>query len=201
MTYVNKPCLCVEESLNYNYKDKKLNNSVVTPYYKNAIMDRDPFWYEHLSSNVTPYQLFVLKTRLIMYIDPNYDITFNSYRNKDKAQYILEADNLSDSYPTLTDHETKKYQKLINKILNCYPNHCALIHINQDFLSNIFTQYIDKNFIITNLPKYYKMIDKKYNPILLPNQLIVDLSFDIDYTNTFNQLQNDLINYIYNKTS
>ncbi len=180
--------------LDYQFVDSKIKTSVVTPYYKEAILNRDPFWYNQLKSNFNSYQLFVLKTRLQYSINPNFDITFNSYQDKTKIRYILEADNLTDQYAQLSKIEVEKYQSLVDTIVSTYPNHCTLIHINQPLLSTS-SKKIHRNDFITRLPQCYKhVINKQYDPILLPNQLIVNLSKEVDYLFTFRKLQNCLIN-------
>jgi hypothetical protein len=190
-------CLC-DDSLNYNHVDQEIKNNVVTPYYKEAIKDRGFEWYDQLKSNFNSYQLFVLKTRLQYAINPNFDIVFNSYQDYDKIRYILQADNLTDEYGQLSKKEVDDYQNLVDGIIKNYPNHCTLIHINQPFYST-FTKKIDRNKIICGLPHCYKhFIDTKYQPILLPNQLLVDLSNEVDYLTTFRKLQNCLILHLSN---
>ncbi|HSW76547.1 MAG TPA: hypothetical protein VLG50_05855 [Candidatus Saccharimonadales bacterium] len=167
----------------------------ITPYYRIINNDPDPFWYYNndIKTNVTPYQFFVLTTRLRHVVDLKLDILFYTYRYEDKMKYTLELDD-GDQILTMSKLDAKKYQYLIDDIIKIHPNHCTLFYFEQPI---VFNKIINKQWLFTILPYLLRLIDEAYQPLLYNNQILVNLINIDDYLSLHMDLQKQMINHMY----
>lgn len=187
---------------------------ILTPYYDGIIKDtNEPFWYENQSYHHTPYDFFILKTRLKPYINPCYTIEFDSNRYEGQMRYIINFSNGFHLVP-LNKQEAQHYQTIVNTTLSLYPRHVTLLYTNQTLLTTQSTIPLNQTWATSVLPYIYQsFINQQYEPILYENQLLINIdptrhyddtmidtyqtdSYYKDYNYIYNQLQDLLINHL-----
>jgi hypothetical protein len=175
---------------------------IITPYYNHIIKNTNqPFWYEYQSKNYTPYQFFVLKTRLTPYIKKYQNIGFDSFRYEGQMRYFVNIANAETIIP-LTSEQSHHYQQIVNNIISYYPNHCTLLYINQTFVTNECHKSLPQSFVQSVLPYcYHYIIDQEYEPLLYDDQLLININDktlnDKKYNDVYDDLQNKMLNYLY----
>ena len=170
---------------------------IITPYYDHIIKNtNEPFWYEFQSKNHTPYDFFVLKTRLTPYISKYQNIGFDSHRYEGQMRYFVNIADANIVIP-LSKEQASQYQYIVNHIISNYPQHCTLLYDNQTFLTSLFNKPLSNQFVQSILPYCYQhFIDDQYEPILYDHQLLITIQ-DENYNHIYNELQNQLINELY----
>src|SRR5437016_4405407 len=122
---------------------------IITPYYDGIIKDTNqPFWYEYQFNNYTPYDFFVLTTRLTPYIEKTNTVQFDSNRYTGAMRYFINFSNGYNLVP-LNKDEAQKYQTIVNDILKIYPRHVTLLHTNQTFLTKRFIKPLSNRWVTT----------------------------------------------------
>lgn len=170
---------------------------VITPYLRViAFDDTQPFWVDGLENNYTHYDFFILTTRLRHVITEGF-IEFYFYQWETVMKAILEIEKdgvLMESTP----HRAHQLQRQVDQILERFPRHCCLFYVQQPFYHN---KILNKTWLVTILPYMLHLIDKKYNPIMYDNQILVNLNNTNDYFNyqqIHANLQALIINEAYN---
>lgn len=188
---------------------------VLTPYYDGIITDTTrPFWYEYQFNNYTPYDFFVLKTRLTYDVPQGYNIHFDSFRYEGQMRYCVLLSNGYTIVP-INKEQTAYYQNSVDQIILNHPHHCTLVQMNQPFVTTNHDQSLPQRWVKTILPYCYKqLIKEQYQPILFNNQLLINIDptrvyddTDIknnvddyykDYNAVYDVLQTNLINNLFN---
>lgn len=168
---------------------------IVTPYYDEIILDTDvPFWYLNQKHHHTPYQFFVLKTRLKPYVPNNYYIGFDHHRYFGAMHYTVVFSSEGNMVP-LTQLEADKYQQIVNTIINTYPTYCTLIYYKQPLTSTKYNTSLPIIWVTSVLPYVYKMINN--NTIFVGGQILIELDPNDSYDVTYREIQNTFIDHLY----
>jgi hypothetical protein len=163
---------------------------IITPYY--TMVDKRlvlPNWYRYIKSNFTPYQFFVIRMGMMPYIDPSMDLAINSYRDGDRARFIVEVDDLQEDYLPLTEDDANYYQQLMNEILQT-PNHVLIYHIG-DQIPGLYTPWV-----LTVIRFIDFVILGEYDPRWMRDGLYVDLSKVVEYDTVWRTLRTKLEKYL-----
>lgn len=146
---------------------------IVTPYYDEIIKDTTvPLWYLNQKYHHTPYQFFVLKTRLRPYVPSEYYIGLGHERYFGQMQYTILFSSNGSIVP-LTQLEADKYQQHVNNIIQHYPTYCTLIYYKQPLYSSTYNTTIPTVWVTSVLPYVYQMVPG--NTIFVDGQILIDL--------------------------
>ena len=209
---IDAPCVLFDrKELNLStYIDPIFDtNPLLTPYYRKINHSKDTYWYIDVKfgTNATPYQFFVLTTRLRYHVPLKYEIDYKTYQYNNIMKYVVDFGDFS---PMAT---TKNYQPIINNIINTYHEHCMFLHMNQSFIMKNFNKPLPNHWVISVLPYCYKdLISLLYDPILNKNEILININpnykfnderlndiedYYIDYNKVYDNLQDIVIEELY----
>lgn len=150
--------------------------------------------------NATPYQLFILQSRLFPEIYerfPYAEPSFILYPDGEQMRLFIELKEYD--FPiAITDRQLESLQQFTDTIFQEYPNHCLLNYRSQQscHIRQCRRQLdqLDQNYSI-NLQEQFEQIEKVYRPVIWNNQLLIDLSkTGEDYEIVYAELVNRIFN-------
>lgn len=166
---------------------------IVTPYYDEIIKDTTfPLWYLNQKYHHTPYQFFVLKTRLRPYVPSEYYIGLGHERYFGQMQYTILFSSNGAIVP-LTQLEADKYQQHVNNIIQHYPTYCTLIYYKQPLYSSTYNTTIPTVWVTSVLPYVYPMVPG--NTIFVDGQILIDLEPKSDAKGGYNIKEEMISNF------
>lgn len=165
------------------------NAPILTPY-AHPIRPINPIEKVRLKpSQVNPYDLFVLQTRLrpiLAQIDPALDLRFDARPGSTDVPvfiYLMKGCQ----YLGLQNVEAHYFEQKIRHILQSdFPRHCCLL--SNHLTPKVQGRSLPKYWIRSVLPFLVKRIDQQYEPQLLEGQLLVNFKESLDFKDSYNYL-------------
>lgn len=174
------------------------HNAIIwTQFYQTIIEPSKSYCIDGKESNYTPYQLFVLTTRLNYWIqkhwDKNITIGFPSAVRDNKDYITIQPINVDGNVKPTIDMAAR-IQKFVNK-LTSQPLRGLLLMSGDSIITNNenikHDQLIPSDWIHSMLP--YVKIASKFNPYIEKEGIMVELTNYLDYKNVFDRLIIDIV--------
>lgn len=176
-----------------NNLDSVYEDVVWTPFYRTMPDVVPSGCTEEPDFNYTSYTLFVLRTRIVPWLDRNFDSKISARlpsAKKNDRMYITVVPFRGDTKVEMTSEMIRQLQDEVNR-LTSKPLKAALLVSAHRFLSNPPVSQISSSWIDSIVP--YIGINKDLNPHMNEEGILVELDRTIDYLRIYNKL---LINTI-----
>lgn len=153
--------------------------SVLTPYYRTTVAIPATRCVEEPDSNYTPYQVFVLLSRL-QYLHPEHDIQPISIPRDNRMVLTLKL-FVKNEEVKLSPEEQQTYDAQVSQVLNEDPDHCF-------FLSGRgpFPRAYPVNWTMAILP--YLDLPSEYEPLIREGVIYLNLREVSDFRAVYDEL-------------
>lgn len=158
--------------------------TVLTPFYTELGPDNPRLCTEFPKSNYTPYDLFCLRTRLYPALASGVDIRFSNYLDGNVMRLGVDL-TFGGKDIDLEKDSANLLRQLIGNILTNKPHHCLLLAENTPL------QGIPAIWLSGVLP--YVSLPQTLDPIFQAGHLLINLEEDLDFNNTWFELQKSLV--------
>lgn len=164
--------------------------NITTPYTRDVVfLDIDSGCITDSKINYDPYDLFVLRSRLLPfiheYLGKSYDLYFTRVEELKKEKIIIKP-ILGETIIPLSDMMKKTFQDKVDEELKLNVDHALIFNTNHNVTE--YNSHIIPGSWLKQIIRFIDVVPSEYQPVIHNNNLYADLKNEIEYSRIYEEL-------------